>query len=442
MNMKKTISLALIAILLLFSLFACGQKCDCPGGTVYYSDDPCQCGGRDCKCTRELKHDIDSSLYGKWETESGSLTIEFTRLGGIKWGGAVGSMYNNLPADKWTAKNGSISTTYQGSTTTVWNYTINGSGELVLTSPTNPNSTHALVRKSGFYGDFEYEITDSKVTITGYTGKGGAVTIPSTINGKPVVAIGDNFCSGDHVYSNEGGYTYAGKGLTSVVIPDSVTYIGAGAFSGNQLTSVTIGANVELGSSAFPGDFITVYKYVWDKKAGTYTCPAGYNSVWRGKSYGNFEYEITDATVAIIRYTGKGGAVNIPSTIDGKPVTAIKDGPYHYTDSVFKNKNLTSVVIPNSVTYIGNLAFADNLLTSVTIPNSVTSIGNGPFNNNPLTSVTIGANVTLGYSSFLGGFDTVYNNGGKLAGTYIFTGTVTENEYGNLVHTGSWSKQP
>ena len=41
---------------------------------------------------------------------------------------------------------------------------------------------------------------------------------------------------------------------------------------------------------------------------------------------------------------------------------------------------LTSVTIPNSVTWIGYSAFKDcSGLTSVTIPNSVTSIGNGAF---------------------------------------------------------------
>ncbi|MCB6089277.1 leucine-rich repeat domain-containing protein, partial [Flavobacterium psychrophilum] len=52
---------------------------------------------------------------------------------------------------------------------------------------------------------------------------------------------------------------------------------------------------------------------------------------------------------------------------------------------------LTSVTIPNSVTTIGDEAFADcSGLTSVTIPNSVTTIGDGSFARcSGLTSVTI-----------------------------------------------------
>jgi hypothetical protein len=56
--------------------------------------------------------------------------------------------------------------------------------------------------------------------------------------------------------------------------------------------------------------------------------------------------------------------------------------------------SLTSITIPNSVTSIGDYAFAYCSLTSVTIPNSVTSIGNNAFAYCSLTSVTIPNSVT------------------------------------------------
>ena len=71
-------------------------------------------------------------------------------------------------------------------------------------------------------------------------------------------------------------------------------------------------------------------------------------------------------------YSECGNNVTIPSTIGGKSVTAIGD-------NAFKEKAITSVVIPNSVRDIGQYAFHNNQLTSVTIPNSVTSIGNNAF---------------------------------------------------------------
>jgi hypothetical protein len=70
------------------------------------------------------------------------------------------------------------------------------------------------------FGQFDY-ITNAdgtSVTVTGYTGPGGAVTIPGTIYGLPVTAIGTNAFAG---FAN----------LTSVTIPGSVANIGQGAFA-------------------------------------------------------------------------------------------------------------------------------------------------------------------------------------------------------------------
>jgi hypothetical protein len=79
-------------------------------------------------------------------------------------------------------------------------------------------------------------------TITGYTGAGGAVVIPRSINGYPVTSIGD---------SAFGGYT----SLTSITIPDSVTSIEYTAFwYCTSLASVNFGTNlIRIGTSAFYG---------------------------------------------------------------------------------------------------------------------------------------------------------------------------------------------
>ncbi|MBO5705645.1 MAG: leucine-rich repeat domain-containing protein, partial [Bacteroidaceae bacterium] len=80
--------------------------------------------------------------------------------------------------------------------------------------------------------------------------------------------------------------------------------------------------------------------------------------------------------------------------------------PLYYAHHLYLNgEEVKDLVIPNSVTSIGDYAFYNcSVLTSVTIPNSVTSIGGGAFYNCfGLTSVTIPNSVTsIGQSAFSG----------------------------------------
>jgi hypothetical protein len=69
----------------------------------------------------------------------------------------------------------------------------------------------------------------------------------------------------------------------------------------------------------------------------------------------------------------------------------------------FSVNQLTTVTIPDSVTTIAQGAFTENQLTTVTIPNSVTTIGDGAFSYNQLTKITIPNSVTtIGDRAFFG----------------------------------------
>src|SRR5574344_1888850 len=103
-----------------------------------------------------------------------------------------------------------------------------------------------------------------------------------------------------------------------------------------------------------------------------FTCSSGQ---WDGVTYNEYGNRAYDTTK---KYT----EISIPNTISGKAVVSL-------ADNLFEGFTLRVVMIPNSVTSIGNYAFAMNPLTSVTIPDSVTSIGDDAFASNQLTSVTI-----------------------------------------------------
>lgn len=75
--------------------------------------------------------------------------------------------------------------------------------------------------------EFDCTAENGEVTITDYTGTREHVLIPSEIDGQPVTALADK--------------AFYEKHVTTVVVPDSVTEIGAACFSGdNYLVSLTL----------------------------------------------------------------------------------------------------------------------------------------------------------------------------------------------------------
>ena len=111
---------------------------------------------------------------------------------------------------------------------------------------------------------------------------------------------------------------------------------------------------------------------------------------------GDYQYGfIGSRGIEIEEYSGRGGTVVIPASIDGYPVISIGD-------NAFFMSGCTNVNIPNTVTSIGDSAFERSSLTEVSIPDSVTSIGWSAFSQCPLRKVTIGNKVktidTLAFS--------------------------------------------
>jgi len=117
-------------------------------------------------------------------------------------------------------------------------------------------------------------------------------------------------------------------------------------------------------------------------------------------------YEITDGKASIYGTSSAPcispaptGAVTIPASLGGKPVTKI--GPFAFTEC----SGMTSVLIPNGVTSIASYAFYDcSGLTTVPIPSSVTIVGGYAFVDcTGLVSATIPCSVTtIGNYTFKG----------------------------------------
>ena len=263
---------------------------------------------------------------------------------------------------------------------------------------------------------FDYSINNGSVTIFGYRGPGGAVTIPDTINGLPVTGIA-GLAFGPRIPPRFGGTPVTNGPVTSVAIPASVTNIQPGAFQNcpglAAVTVSTLNSNYSsAGGVLFNQKQTTLIAYPEGKAGNSYTIPNGVTNLAVDAFWGCTQ--LTSVTLGG-RVTSLGyGAFTGCSSLTAILVPG--DNPaFASVAGVLYNKTQTTLVeypvgnpgaayaIPSRVTDIGNFAFESCLkLRSVTFPDSATSIGIGAFEScSNLASVTLGRRVRrIGFMAF------------------------------------------
>ena len=200
----------------------------------------------------------------------------------------------------------------------------------------------------------EYELNEDgeSYSVIGIgTVEDSEIVIPSEYNGLAVTEIADSAF-------------YYCRGLTCIMIPDSVTGMGDSAFYHcTSLTSVSIGNGISsIASSAFWHCSSLVSITIPDNVTRIESYSFGWCSALESVTIGDGVMSIGDSAFV--------ACTNLTSVTIGDGVVTIGECAFDICTS------LTSITIPDSVTSLGDEAFwGCDSLESIVIGNGVTSIG-------------------------------------------------------------------
>ncbi|MGN0529233.1 MAG: leucine-rich repeat protein [Eubacterium sp.] len=180
--------------------------------------------------------------------------------------------------------------------------------------------------------------------------------------------------------------------LKELTLPDSLYSIGCGAFAGcDSLETLSLPCHISLFNNAFfeCGGLKDIYyrgpKEIWDKEIAC--SKSEYNedflnaqvhfSTECNSTNNGFTYYVLNDEAIIYSYNGNSDKIIIPSSFEGKKVTAIDNNAFSGDNTEY---SLMSVTIPNSVERIGDNAFlACFCLNDINLPDNLKSIGWGAF---------------------------------------------------------------
>jgi len=218
---------------------------------------------------------------------------------------------------------------------------------------------------------FTSTTTNNEVTITGYDNTCGAdVVIPSKINGNPVKVLSQ--------------YSFSGKQLTSVVIPEGVTTIDNFAFPGNNLTTIKIPSSVKtIGENAFSSNQLQNLTIESDE-------------ILIGRtSFANNKLQSLKLNVSNLTVGESAFASNQLQNL------TIESDEILIGRTSFVNNKITDVSITSNLITFGTASFSNNKITSLAINNNSVSIGDNAFTNNNISNLLLNTNnLVIGREAF------------------------------------------
>ncbi len=244
------------------------------------------------------------------------------------------------------------------------------------------------------------------------TSYSGAVTIPESVNGITVIAIGD--------------YAFRACRLTEISLPATLNSIGNNSVAScSNLTKVI--ANMtdpfDIDDTSFSLS-LQADLYVEYASLDAYKAHIQWKKFHRIIPFSSDPTIIIDVNADGSLYTfykviseadktcqvgiGQEGSTAIPTTYAGdftipssvNGYTVTKVGAYAFKGC----SGITAVILPEGIKEIGNYAFANaTAMTSVSLPESLEIIGTGAFGYSGLTAVELPENtLNLGSSAFMG----------------------------------------
>ena len=288
-------------------------------------------------------------------------------------------------------------------------------------------------------GEFVYDTWDGNNILKEYTGEGGDVVIPDTVDGHTVTRVGsafgkvkealtgltfpdtvkyidngviNNMPNLEKVVLPEGLQVLDANnflltpGVREIVVPASVFYIGSGCFSTDADISVTFTGPVPV----MPEDFSlwrseTSTIYVPDDLYDEYAAAlasyqkiekSGKNAVIPDYTTPESDFAFDAETGTITKYLGDGIRVDVPAEIGGVPVKAIGEG-------AFSGVKVFAVYLPEGIETVGDSAFEKcHSLTVLSLPDSLKAVGKLAFSRAKLYNLSWGSGLeTIGDEAFM-----------------------------------------